>query len=81
MKRHALKEQLYGGILEMTKNRSLFNKSEIGRKHEYSTWTKEGEQELLEFMKNMVCSMLICEDAEIDAKAKEMTFNALKAKE
>ena len=80
MKRQALKDQLYGGILEMTKNRTLFNKSDIGKEHRYSDWTSAGEKELLEFIKQMTTNMLVSEDAEIDARAKDMVFNKLKEK-
>ncbi len=81
MRKSAVRDQLYGSIVEMMKNRELFYRSEIGKAHEYSHWTDEGKQELLDFLLGHSKKMLIAEEEEIDALARDMTFNALKKKE
>ncbi len=81
MRKTAIRDQLYGGIIEMMKNREFFYRSEIGKAHEYSSWTDQGKEELVEFIMAHSKKMLVAEEAEIDTLAKEMTFNALKKKE
>ena len=81
MRKSAVKDQLYGGIMEMMQNRSLFYRSDIGREHEHSRWTEEGREELLAFVMAQSRKMLIAADAELEAHAKEMTFQALKKQE
>lgn len=78
MRKTAIRDQLYGGIIEMMKNREFFYRSEIGRAHEYSNWTDQGKEELMDFIMAHSKKMLVAEEAEIDALAREMTFSALK---
>ena len=79
MKKHALKDQLYGTILEMTKNPKLYYISSIQRNtHEYSNWNEDGRIELQEFIEDITRKMLIAEQLELDARAKELVFKELK---
>lgn len=73
-----VKAMLYGGLKEMTEDRKLFRKSDIGRKHEYSGWTDEGEIAVKGFVELMTTQMLIAEDAKIEDKAKDMVMSNLK---
>ena len=81
MRKNSIKDQLYGSILEMMNNRELFYKSNIGKTHEYSHWTPEGKQELMDFLEQHTRRMLVAEEALVRDKAKEMTFETLKQKE
>ena len=81
MKKHVLKDQLYGTILEMTKNPKLYYVSSISSKtHEYSSWKEEGRTELQEFIEDITRKMLIAERHELDERAKAMVFEELKKK-
>ena len=81
MNKSAVKDQLYGSIIEMMNNRDYFYKSNIGKNHEYSHWTDQGQEELLAFVMAHSKRMLTAEDKLVDARAKEMTFEALKKPE
>ena len=79
MKKYALKDQLYGTILEMTKNPKLYYISSISHKnHEYSNWKEEGRTEILEFIEDITRKMLVAEQEELDARAKDLVFKELK---
>lgn len=79
MKKHVLKDQLYGTILEMTKNPKLYYISTISSKtHEYSNWREEGRAEIQEFIEDITRKMLVAEQEELDARAKELVFKELK---
>ena len=81
MRKTAVKDQLYGAIIEMMNNREYFYKSNIGKTHEYSHWTEDGRSALMEFLEGHTRQMLLAEEKLIKERAKEMTFEALKAKE
>jgi len=74
----AVKAMLYGGLKELTEDRKLFRKSEIGRKHEYSSWTEEGEVAVKDFISLVTTQMLMAEEARIESKAKDMVMDNLK---
>lgn len=79
MKKHVLKDQLYGTILEMTKNSKLYYISTISSNtHEYSNWREEGRIELQEFIEDITRKMLVAEQQELDVRAKELVFKELK---
>jgi hypothetical protein len=73
-----VKAMLYGGLKELANNHKYFRKSDIGRQHEYSKWTENGEHEVKEFVKLMTTQMLIAEDTAIEDKAKDMVMENLK---
>ena len=81
MRKTAVKDQLYGAIIEMMNNREYFYKSNIGKTHEDSHWTEDGRTALMEFLEGHTKQMLLAEEKLIKERAKEMTFEALKAKE
>lgn len=80
MHRAIIARQLVGGIVEMMNDPKLFRKSEIGRKHEYSNWTEVGRTALTEFIEEYSKKLLVAEERDLDARAREMTFQALKEK-
>ena len=81
MRKSAVKDQLYGGIMEMLHNKEYFYKSNVGKAHEYSTWTDAGKEELFAFVLYHSKKMLVAEEAELDARAKGMVIDALKKPE
>ena len=81
MHKNAVRDQLYGAIIEMMNDREYFYKSNIGSSHEYSHWTDDGRAALMEFLEHHTKRMLLAEEKIIKERAKEMTFEALKAKE
>lgn len=75
-KKQAIKDILYGGMLEMTHNRNYFYRSSVGTR--YSHWTEEGKVELLNLLDQITGDMLEAEEELIKDKAKEMFIEKLK---
>lgn len=80
MHRAVVARQMIGGIIEMMNDPKLFRRSDIGRKHEYSNWTEAGREALNEFVDEYSKKLLVAEERDLDARAREMTFQALKEK-
>lgn len=76
MDRQAVKELMYGGIMELMRNRHYFYHSTVGA--EYSHWTEEGQKALTEYMHLIGYKMLQAEEAELDKRAKDMVLKNLK---
>ncbi len=79
MRKQILKDMLYSTLLEMTKNKDFYYKSNIGKNHDYDMWRESGIKEREWFIESMTKQMLIAEDEEFELKVKEMTFEKLKA--
>ena len=75
-KKQAIKDVLYGGMLEMTYNREYFYRSSVGSK--YSHWTDEGKKELLHLLEQTTADMLDVEEELLTDRAKDMVMNKLK---
>lgn len=73
----ALKDQLYGSLLEMTKNPRLYYHG-YGREHTYDHWTDEGQSIVSQLVQDHVRKMLVLEDRAIDERARELTLQVLK---
>lgn len=78
MQKLFVKDQIYGALLELTKNRTFFYRSSIG--HEYCHWTDQGKQELMAWLDKATRDMLEAEEQELNARARDMVFNQLKKK-
>ena len=76
MDKGAVKDLVYGGMLEMTRNRSYYYHSSAGAA--YSHWTDAGKQALGEYLDFMAFKMLQAEEVDLRKRAKEMTMSALK---
>jgi len=81
MRKSAVKDQLYGAIMEMMGNREYYYRSSVGHRHEYSNWTDVGREALLEFIEAHSRRMLAADEADTDERAKNMVYNSLKQKE
>ena len=81
MQKSALKDLLYGSIVEMTNNKDLFYKSEIGRTYEYSHWTDDGKLVVMELIEDVTRKILTSENEELNDRAKKMVWDQLKEQE
>jgi len=76
MKKSAVKDLVFGGLAELTRNRDYYYHSSAGSN--YSHFTEEGELALKEFMKEMVPLMRQAEELDLDKRAKELVLRELK---
>ena len=74
LEKSAIKEMLYGGLMELTDNFRYYHKSAQG----YSYWTTEGVEQMTQFVTNMMEMADQAEQNEFEKKAKEFTFQTLK---
>jgi hypothetical protein len=77
LKKQAVKDVLYGGLLELMRDERFFYYSTVN--HSYSHWTEEGQQALLEYMQANSQLMLICDETELDERARRLVISGLKA--
>lgn len=76
MDKKATKELIYGGLLELMHNRHYFYHSSVGA--EYSHWTDEGKEALIEYMNFMAFKMIQAEEVDLNKRAKELVLKGLK---
>lgn len=76
MKKSALQTVIYGGLLELARDSSLFYNSIVGS--DYSHLTEEGTQVFTEYLNKMLPMMLKNEKEELDQRAKDLVINGLK---
>ena len=76
---HALKEVIYAGARELTKNRKYYYHSSVST--QYSHWTEEGAKALSDFMNLMAHQMMANEEATLDKRAKELVLKGLKGEQ
>ena len=74
LEKPAIKEMLYGGLMELTDNFKYYHKSAQG----YSYWTTEGVEQMTQFVTNMMEMADQAEQNAFEKKAKEYTFDTLK---
>ncbi len=79
MKKSAIKDLCYGGMLELLNNRNYYYKSSVGK--DYSHLTDEGKQAVVEFMDMIAWKMIEAEDSDLDHRAKQQVLDQLKKKE
>lgn len=77
MKKQAVKDVVYGGLLELMRNERFFYSSTVN--HSYSHWTEEGQAALLEFMQANSQMILTADALELDERARRMVIDGLKA--
>jgi hypothetical protein len=76
MDKQSLKEFTYGGITELMRNRRYYYHSSVGMN--YSYWTDEGKEAIIEYMSLIGYKMLEAEEAELRQRSKDMVINGLK---
>jgi hypothetical protein len=79
MEKSAIKDLIYGGIEEMVQNRRYYYSSSVGR--DYSHFTDEGKEALVEFMGLMAYQIRRAEEQDLDARAKQQVLDTLKRKD
>lgn len=77
MNKEAVKDMMFGGLHELIRNRKFYYYSSVGS--QFSHWTDDGKQAVLEYMELMARKMREAEEVELNERAKEMTFSALKS--
>lgn len=80
MNKQAAKDLVYGGLLELVNNKQFYYTSSISPA-EYSHFTDDGKEALIEFMTAMAFVMHQSETADLDKRAKDMVIKELKGKE
>ena len=78
MDRTAIKDLLYGGMLELMRNRHYYYNS--GVSSSYNNWTDEGREALADYMNLVAGKMWEAEQLELNARAKELVLKELKSK-
>lgn len=76
MDKQAVKDLIYGGLIELINNRNFYHSSMVS--WEYNKFTEEGEKALSEFISVMAMKMLQAEKTELDKRAKDMVLKELK---
>jgi hypothetical protein len=76
MDRPAIKDFMYGGLMEIMRNRQYFYNSGVGSA--YSHFTEEGHKAIQEYMTLVAGKMLEAEQNELDARAKQLVMKSLK---
>jgi hypothetical protein len=76
MDREALKDVLYGGIVELMSNRKYYYSS--GVSHSYNEWTEDGRKALKAYMTLMTAQIAQAEEEEMDRRSKEFVLKTLK---
>ena len=76
MDKGAVKDLVFGGLMELQRNRAYYYYSGVGSA--YSYWTEDGKEAVAEFMKEMAPLMRQADELELDKRAKEMVLKELK---
>jgi hypothetical protein len=77
MKKSAVKDLMFGGIMELSRNSRYYYHSSVG--NGYCYWTDEGKEAIVDFMKEMAPMMRLAEQQDLDERAKEIVLKELKA--
>jgi hypothetical protein len=77
MNKQALKDVLYGSIVEMTRSRDFFYQSSVG--HNYSRWTEEGQRVVAYYINLITPLILETEEKELNERAKSLVLEELKS--
>lgn len=76
MKKDAIKDLAYGGIVELLGNRNYYYRSSVGK--DYSHLTEEGKEAMSAFVDLLAWKMLEAEDADLNNRAKKQVLDQLK---
>lgn len=76
MEKAALKEFIYGGMLELMRNRKYYYHSPVGV--DYCHWTEEGVKALAEYTNFVGAIMIKSEEADLNARAQNLVLAELK---
>ena len=76
IKRSMNKDLVYGGLLELSRNRLVWHESTVSA--EYSHLTEDGQKAIIHIVENMFRGLQIIHQQEIKEEAKRQTLDALR---
>lgn len=76
MKKSAIKDVAYGGMMELLSNSRYYYRSGVGPN--YSHLTDEGKQAVVDLIDMLACPMLAAEDLDLDNRARQQVLGQLK---
>jgi hypothetical protein len=79
MKKSAIKDLCYGGMLELLNNRNYYYHSSVGAG--YSHLTEDGKEAVIEFMNMIAFKMKEAENNDLDSRAKQQVLEQLKKRD
>ena len=76
MKKSAIKDLCYGGMIELLNNRTYYYHSSVGAG--YSHLTEDGKEAVVEFMNMIAYKIKEAEDDDLNERAKQQVLAELK---
>jgi len=76
IKRSMNKDLVYGGLLELSKNRLVWHESTVSP--EYSHLTEDGQKAIIHVVENMFRGLQTIHNQEVKEEAKRQTLESLK---
>ena len=76
IKRSMNKDLVYGGLLELAKNKLVWHESSVSP--EYSHLTEDGKKAIIHVVENMFRGLQIIHNQEVKEEAMRQTMDALK---
>ena len=76
IKRSMNKDLVYGGLLELSRNRLVWHESTVAP--EYSHLTEDGQKAIIHVVENMFRGLQVIHAQEIKEEAKRQTLESLK---
>jgi hypothetical protein len=77
IKRSMNKDLIYGGLLELSRNRLVWHESSVSP--EYSHLTEDGKDAIIHIVENMFRGLQTIHQTELKEEAKKQTLEALKS--
>jgi hypothetical protein len=77
IKRSMNKDLIYGGLLELSRNKLVWHESTVSP--EYSHLTEEGQDAIIHIVENMFRGLQIIHNQEVKEEAKRQTLESLKS--
>ena len=76
IKRSMNKDLVYGGLLELSRNRLVWHESTVSP--EYSHLTEDGQKAIIHIVENMFRGLQVIHQQEVKEEAKRQTLESLK---
>jgi hypothetical protein len=76
IKRSMNKDLIYGGLLELSRNKLVWHESTVSP--EYSHLTEDGKVAIIHIVENMFRGLQIIHEQEVKEEAKQQTLEALR---
>jgi hypothetical protein len=76
MHKHAVKDVMFGGLIELMRNRRYYHLSSVGAN--YCHWTDEGKEALQEYIGIISHTLWEAEEADLKTRSKELVMQGLK---